>query len=95
MIVLLLLVIWVAALTPFALRKFSEHQATASVAGFHHLTGMYQRFGSGAEEMPRALQRAAMSPDEERRLLKARALSVDSAAAACSPCSPPSLASPL
>jgi hypothetical protein len=71
-IVLLLLVIWVAALAPFVLRKLSEHQLTSSVSRFGHLAGMIGRGSSRADE-PALVERPGRNPEHERRLRNKRA----------------------
>ena len=43
MIVVVLVVIWVAALTPFLLRRFSEHQIASSVSRFRSAVGLLRR----------------------------------------------------
>jgi hypothetical protein len=76
MIVLVLVVIWLCALAPFVLRRLSEHQLTASISQFRHLTGMFggrQPSNSWSDEgwVPaRPLERSA---DEARRASRQRA----------------------
>jgi hypothetical protein len=43
MIVVILVLIWVVALTPFLLRRLSEHQLVTSVSKFRAATGMLRR----------------------------------------------------
>lgn len=75
MIILVLVVIWLVALAPFVLRKLSEHQITASLAHFRELTGMGRRGRSVPQhdEDQRAWRNAASTPEEDRRVMRARA----------------------
>jgi hypothetical protein len=73
MIFLVLIVIWMAALTPFALRRLSERQVSASLSQFRHLTGMLGRPSGDPSASPspsRPVERELT--DRERRAQKAR-----------------------
>jgi hypothetical protein len=73
MIVLVLVVIWFAALAPFVLRRLSEHQATASLTRFHQLTRMLGgRYGDSVHYEETVPYRGGSAPDDERRNYRAR-----------------------
>jgi len=50
MVVLILVVVWIVALTPFALRKLGEWQLNAGVDRFRHTLGVLRQFAPGSEE---------------------------------------------
>jgi hypothetical protein len=54
MIVLVLVVVWVLALTPYALRKLGEWQVSSEVNRFHRGLGALGAFFSGSEQAPDA-----------------------------------------
>lgn len=63
LVVLLLVVVWLVALVPVALRKFSEWRITASVAEFHHRSRAMGRARPVAAGNEGAAARAAERDD--------------------------------
>jgi hypothetical protein len=75
MIILVLAVIWIVALAPFALRRLSEHQVALSVDRFRQLTGRFgqrHREARVAEPLRQPVRNLHASPEDERRAAKAR-----------------------
>jgi hypothetical protein len=76
MIVMILVLIWVVALTPFLLRRLSEHQLASSVVKFRAATGMLRRAYPklvAVRSVNRTPGEIARSTAERRRAEHARA----------------------